>query len=596
MKASNYADQPDQKIHWRVFQIIWPYLLEYKTRIFWAVVCLVLSKVASVSGPFLLKHIVDAFSADAPVNVLVIPVALIIAYGFARFSMILMGEIRDTVFGRVTERAMRKIGLEVFRHLHYLDLEFHSERRTGGLSRDIDRGIQGISFLMRFFVFNIVPTLLEIAVVVALLFYNYGLSFACITLIAVLLYIVCSMLITDWRTDFVRQSARADSRASTICVESLLNYETVKYFTNEQYEEERYDEALKKWESAKRKERLSLLGLNTVQALIISVAMTLTMWLAALGVADNTMTIGDFVLINAFMMQLFLPLNFLGFVYREIRGSTANIENMFALLDVTSHINEVTNAPDLKISQGAVSFQSVSFGYGPDRPILKALDFTVPAGKQVAIVGASGAGKSTLVKLLFRFYDPNNGKILIDGQDVRNISLKSLRQAIGVVPQDTVLFNDSIFENIRYGNPQATDNEVMQAIKLAHLSDFIADLPDGVATLVGERGLKLSGGEKQRVTIARTILKQPPILVFDEATSSLDSQAERSIMAALNEISKDHTSVIIAHRLSTVVDADKILVLHQGTVVESGSHLELLGVNGRYARLWAAQLRDRSPA
>ena len=594
MIPSNYADNAEREIHWRVFKAIWPYLLEYRSRITLALFCLVLSKAASVSSPFLLKYIVDSLTLDVSSSLLVVPAALLLAYGFARFSMILLGEIRDTIFGRVTERAIRKIGLKVFRHVHGLDLDFHLDRRTGGLSSDIERGISGINFLMRFFVFNIIPTLLEIAFVISLLLYNYGPGFAVITIIAVTLYIGFSMVTTDWRTAFVREAAQADSKASTLRIESLLNYETVKYFTNEEYEAARYDKALQVWEQAKRKNRLSLLGLNTGQALIISVAMASMMWLAALGVADGSMTIGDFVLINAFVLQLFLPLNFLGFVYREIRGSTANIENMFALMSLSSKIHQPDDAPPLNITQGAISFNQVSFAFSSERPILKSLDLRVEPGTQVAIVGASGAGKSTLIKLLFRFYDSDQGHISIDGQDITAVNLESLRQAIGIVPQDTVLFNDTIFENIRYGNPNATDQQVHRAIELAHLDEFIAVLPEGSDTIVGERGLKLSGGEKQRVTIARTILKQPPILVFDEATSSLDSQSERSIMSALQEISKDHTSLIIAHRLSTVVNADKIVVLHQGAMVEQGTHDQLLDKKGRYFDLWTAQLRDQS--
>jgi ABC-type transport system involved in Fe-S cluster assembly fused permease/ATPase subunit len=594
MIPSNYADNAEREIHWRVFKAIWPYLLEYRSRITLALFCLVLSKAASVSSPFLLKYIVDSLTLDVSSSLLVVPAALLLAYGFARFSMILLGEIRDTIFGRVTERAIRKIGLKVFRHVHGLDLDFHLDRRTGGLSSDIERGISGINFLMRFFVFNIIPTLLEIAFVISLLLYNYGPGFAVITIIAVTLYIGFSMVTTDWRTAFVREAAQADSKASTLRIESLLNYETVKYFTNEEYEAARYDKALQVWEQAKRKNRLSLLGLNTGQALIISVAMASMMWLAALGVADGSMTIGDFVLINAFVLQLFLPLNFLGFVYREIRGSTANIENMFALMSLSSKIHQPDDAPPLNITQGAISFNQVSFAFSSERPILKSLDLRVEPGTQVAIVGASGAGKSTLIKLLFRFYDSDQGHISIDGQDITAVNLESLRQAIGIVPQDTVLFNDTIFENIRYGNPNATDQQVHRAIELAHLDEFIAVLPEGSDTMVGERGLKLSGGEKQRVTIARTILKQPPILVFDEATSSLDSQSERSIMSALQEISKDHTSLIIAHRLSTVVNADKIVVLHQGAMVEQGTHDQLLDKKGRYFDLWTAQLRDQS--
>ena len=591
MRSSDYAADAEKKINWKVFQIVWPYLLEYRSRIIIALAFLVLSKGASISGPFLLKNIVETLGDRGVSGLVMVPVALVIAYGFARFSMIMLGEIRDTIFGRVTERAMSKIGLLVFKHVHSLDLDFHLNRRTGGLSRDIERGINGISFLMRFFIFNIAPTLLEIALVIGILLFNYGVAFALITLTAVVLYIFFSTITTDWRTAFVREAARADSAASTISIDSLLNYETVKYFTNEEYEANRYDKSLHQWEKAKRKNRLSLLGLNAGQGLIISIAMTSMMWLAAQRVAQGSMTLGDFVLINAFMMQLFIPLNFLGFVYREIKGSMANIENMFALLDLKSGVKDSANAAELAVTKGAIHFNRVSFHYREDRAIIRDLSFTIEAGEKVAIVGASGAGKSTLVKLLFRFYDPNSGSIVIDGQDISQVSQLSLRKVIGIVPQDTVLFNQSIFENIRYGDPEASDEDVLQAIRLAHLEDFIAQLPEGSGTVVGERGLKLSGGEKQRVAIARTILKRPPILVFDEATSSLDSQSERSILSALKEISQGHTSMVIAHRLSTVIDADRIIVMDQGAMVEQGSHRKLLAQRGLYFDLWNAQLR-----
>ena len=591
MHSTNYADDPDKSINWKVFRLIYPFLVEHRKRVAIALLCLIASKAASVSAPFILKHIVDGLSNESALSLLMVPLSLLFAYGFARFSMILLGEIRDTIFGRVTERAMRNIGLKVFRHLHALDLEFHIQRRTGGLSRDIERGINGINFLMRFFVFNIVPTLLEIVFVIGLLFYNYGAAFAVIVLVAVASYILFSVSTTDWRTQFVRETARADSEANTVCVESLLNYETVKYFTNEDFEADRYDHSLATWESAKRKDRLSLLGLNTGQALIIAVGMISMMWLAAERVTDGVMTIGDFVLINAFMVQLFLPLNFLGFVYREIRGWTANIENMFSLLDLTSKTNDKIDAPDLKLTEGIVRFDQVSFSYHNNRPILEAFNCEMMPGEQTAIVGASGAGKSTLIKLLFRFYDAKSGHISIDAQDITQISMQTLRNVIGIVPQDAVLFNDSIFENIRYGNPEASEKDVMEVMKLAHLDEFISNLPDGIDTLVGERGLKLSGGEKQRVTIARTLLKRPSILVFDEATSSLDSKSEFLIASALKRISKSRTCIVIAHRLSTIVDADKIIVLKSGAIVEEGTHSQLLALQGHYHELWKIQDR-----
>ncbi|MGB2041331.1 MAG: ABCB family ABC transporter ATP-binding protein/permease [Porticoccaceae bacterium] len=593
MRHGDYGSDDQSKISWKVFAVIWPYLLEYRLRIVIAISCLVLSKAASVSGPFLLKHIVDGLSQDSSAGLLIVPMALIAAYGFARFSMIILGEIRDTVFGRVTERAMRRIGLQVFEHVHGLDLDFHLNRRTGGLARDIERGTNGISFLMRFFVFNIAPTLIEIGLVIGLLMYNYGIAFALITLVSVLLYIVFSMVTTDWRTRFVREANSADNEASTRAIDSLLNYETVKYFTNEEFEAQRYDQSLRRWEIARRKNRLSLLSLNAGQGLIITTAMTAMMMLAAFRVTEQTMTIGDFVLINAFMMQLFIPLNFLGFVYREIKGSMANIENMFALMDLQSKVPTDSNAPALQVRGGSVVFDNVSFEYQPQRPIINSVSFTIEPGQKVAIVGASGAGKSSLVKLLFRFYDPSSGSLRIDGQDISQVDLQSLRGAIGIVPQDTVLFNDSILENIRYGNPSSSESEVYRALELAHLKDFVDKLPEGANTKVGERGLKLSGGEKQRVAIARTILKRPPILVFDEATSSLDSKSERSILAALQEISEGHSSMVIAHRLSTIVDADKILVLEQGAIVEQGTHTELLKIGGHYTDLWTSQLRQR---
>ena len=557
--------------------------------------CLIAAKVASIGLPFVLKHAVDTLNTpDTEKALVLVPFALIAAYGLLRLANVLFGEIRDTLFGRVTERAMRRISLQVFEHLHRLDLDYHLNRQTGGLSRDIERGTSGISFLMRFLVFNIVPTLLEILAVVGVLFYNYGWSFAAIILVSVIGYIGFSVRATHWRTEFVRAVNQADSLSNTRAIDSLLNYETVKYFNNEDYEAKRYDVALADWETARRKNRLSLFALNGGQATIIAIAMTSMMAVAAYYVAQGTMTIGDFVLVNAFTMQIFMPLNFLGFVYREIRGALANIENLFTLLSKSPGVIDNQDAKPLVISKGNVRFENVSFGYGPDRQILHNVSFRVPAGNKVAIVGPSGAGKSTIIKLLFRFYNADSGEIYIDEQPVSRSTQASLRQAIGIVPQDTVLFNDSIFENIRYGNPSASDEEVYQAIEHAHLSAFINALPQGKDTKVGERGLKLSGGEKQRVAIARTILKGAPILLFDEATSSLDSQSEHAILSAFREIAVGHTSIVIAHRLSTIVDADSIIVIQDGRVVEQGNHALLLANNGPYYHLWNTQQKVNS--
>jgi ABC-type transport system involved in Fe-S cluster assembly fused permease/ATPase subunit len=590
MRPNRFPINDDTPINWRIFSQLWPYLTEFKLRVGLALLCLIAAKTASIYLPFILKHTVDKLNVDASANaVLLVPFGLVAAYGLLRLANVLFGEIRDTLFGRVTERAMRRLGLQVFRHLHNLDLDFHLNRQTGGLSRDIERGTSGISFLMRFLVFNIAPTLFEIAVVVGVLYYNYGISFALIILVSVVTYISFSVKATDWRTKYVREVNQADSSSSSRAIDSLLNYETVKYFNNEKYEANRYDLDLANWETARRKNRLSLFALNAGQASIIAIAMTSMMALAAYNVALGSMTIGDFVLINAFTMQIFMPLNFLGFVYREIRGSLANIENLFNLLDKRPNVPIDENAKDLMINHGKISFNQVQFSYRPDRTILHDVSFDILPGQKVAVVGESGSGKSTLVKLLFRFYDTKNGSISIDGQDISEVNQHSLRRAIGIVPQDTVLFNDTILENIRYGRPDASDDEVQQAIDLAHLRAFITSLPEGEKTPVGERGLKLSGGEKQRVAIARTILKRPPIMVFDEATSSLDSQSEQAILTALKEISQGHTSLVIAHRLSTIVDADKIVVMGNGRIVEQGSHRQLLDLNGAYKKLWHTQ-------
>jgi len=592
--AKNFNEGP---INWGIFKQLWPYLLEFKQRVALALLCLVAAKIASIGLPFILKHTVDELNSKSVTDtVILVPFALVAAYGLLRLANVLFGEVRDTLFGRVTERAMRRLGLRVFEHLHALDLDFHLNRQTGGLSRDMERGTSGVSFLMRFLVFNIVPTLFEIAAVIGVLFYNYGFSFALIILLSVAAYVGFSIKATDWRTQYVREANQADSSSSSRAIDSLLNYETVKYFNNEQYEATRYDQELANWETARRKNRLSLFALNGGQAAIIALSMTSMMALAAYQVAHGTMTIGDFVLINAFTMQIFMPLNFLGFVYREIRSSLANIENLFNLLAKAPKVDSPSDAPLLAISRGRIEFKQVAFHYRPDRPILKDINFVIEPGQKVAVVGESGAGKSTLVKLLFRFYDVSSGGIYIDGQNIRDVQQHTLRKAVGIVPQDTVLFNDSLLENIRYGRPEAHDEEVQEAIKLAHLSEFIQSLPDGVNTQVGERGLKLSGGEKQRVAIARTILKRPPIMVFDEATSSLDSQSEQAILQALREIASGHSSLVIAHRLSTIVDAYNIVLMHQGAIVEQGNHQQLLALNGAYAQLWHTQQKSQKRA
>ena len=592
MRHGHHVVEPGTGMKWHVLKLLWPYFLEFRTRVLLAIACLLLAKFASISIPFFLKDIVDTLDSADTNTLVVVPLGLVAAYGAVRFLNVLLNEFRDTLFGRVTERTIRRISLQTFQHLHRMDLDFHLDRKTGGLSRDLERGTTGINFLMRFMVFNIVPTLVEVLLVVGLLFYNYGIAFAAITLISVILYVAYSIMATEWRTRYLREVNEADSATHSRAVDSLLNYETVKYFTNENYEAERYDQELATWEKAKRKNRLTLFALNSGQAMIIAVAMTSMLALAATRTASGSMTIGDFVLINAFMMQLFIPLNFLGFVYREIKGSLANIEKMFDLLKRKPNINDREGASTLNVNQGAITFNNVSFQYQKQRSILTDISFAVDAGSKVAVVGESGSGKSTLVKLLFRFYDPSQGSISIDGHDIINVTQDSLRRAIGIVPQDTVLFNNSILENVRYGRTSASDDEVANAIRMAHLDRFIQDLPEGTATIVGERGLKLSGGEKQRVAIARAILKRPPILVFDEATSSLDSKSEQAILKAMKEITEGYTSLVIAHRLSTIIDADKIIVLDRGRVVEQGSHTELLATNGTYAKLWRIQQEE----
>ncbi|MBL4671309.1 MAG: ABC transporter ATP-binding protein/permease [Arenicella sp.] len=582
-------------VDWSSLKELIPFMTEFKGRIALALLCLVGAKMASVGLPFILKYVVDQLNGDTTEQLqalIIVPIALLVAYGVVRFANVLFGELRDTIFGRVTERAMRRVGHKVFQHLHSLDLAYHLNRRTGGVSRDIERGVSGISFLMRFMIFNIVPTFVEIGMIMVLLFWNYSVWYAVIVLVSVVAYVGFSVVATEWRTDTIRQMNRAESKSSTRSVDSLLNFETVKYFNNEDYEADRYDENLADWEAARRKNRLTLFGLNGGQSLIISAAATASMVLAAHHVSQGIMTIGDFVLINALMMQIFIPLNFLGFVYREMKGSLANIDAMFALLRVESSVKDLPSAPTMSVAEGAIEFNAVSFAYHPERPILKGVSFKVAPKQKVAIVGGSGSGKSTIMKLLFRFYDVSSGSIIIDGQDTSMVSQKSLRQAISVVPQDTVLFNASIFENIQYGNVDASEEQVWAAISMAYLDDFIKQLPEGAETQVGERGFKLSGGEKQRVAIARAILKQPKIMIFDEATSSLDSRAEQRILQAMERVRGDYTSVVIAHRLSTIVDSDLILVLEKGQIAEQGTHAQLLALNGLYASAWKLQNSD----
>jgi ATP-binding cassette subfamily B protein len=540
----------------------------------------------------LLKALVDGLDTNADQLALQAVLLLVLAYGVARLSNTLFGELRDTLFGRVTEKAMHRIGLQTFRHVHSLDIDYHLNRRTGGLARDIERGTNGISFLLRFFIFNIAPTLFEIAMVAILLFINYGAEYAGVIVVAVFLYGSFSFRATRWRTQYVREVNAADSESNTRAVDSLLNYETVKYFNNEAYEAERYDASLDVWEQARRKNRLSLFALNGGQAIIIAASQTLMLGMAAVSVNSGAMTLGDFILVNQFMLQLFMPLGFLGFVYREIKGAMANIERLFGVLEETPSLQVAPTDKALSVTAGQIRFADVGFAYAPGNPVLKQFNMEIAGGETVALVGASGAGKSTLSKLLFRFYDPTEGAVEIDGTDIRSVSLNSVRRAIAVVPQDCVLFNDTLRENIRYGRPTATDEEVEQAIEAAFLGDVIERLPDGLESVVGERGLKLSGGERQRVSIARAVLKDAPILVFDEATSSLDSHSEQAVMSAFRALAGRHTALVIAHRLSTVVDADRIVVIEHGAVVEEGTHQALLEAEGKYAKLWRIQ-RER---
>ena len=575
---------------WRVVPMLLPYLWEFKWRVVVALIFLTTAKLANVGVPLVLKEVVD--SLDASRAVLVLPLALLLAYGVLRLSTTLFAELRDVVFVRVTQRAIRRIALTVFGHLHSLSLRFHLERQTGGVSRDIERGTRGISTLLSYMLFSIIPVILEFALVAVVLFAKFDWRFVAVTFVAIALYILFTVLITEWRMEIRRRANELDSKANTRAIDSLLNYETVKYFNNEAYEARRYDENLRMYEAAAVKNEASLGLLNIGQSFIIAIAVTVLMILAAEGVVGGTLTLGDLVLINGLLIQLYIPLNFLGMVYREIKQALIDMDRMFRLLEENREIEDRPDAVPLPGGPAEIRFEHVDFRYEPQRQILHDVTFEVPAGSKVAVVGASGSGKSTLARLLFRFYDVSDGRIVVNGIDTRDVQQSSLRAAIGIVPQDTVLFNDTIYYNIQYGRPDATLDEVHAAAQAAHIHHFIIGLPEKYETRVGERGLKLSGGEKQRVAIARALLKQPRILIFDEATSALDSKSEQAIQAELDRIAHGHTTLVIAHRLSTIMDADQILVMEHGRIVERGTHQALLAQGGVYAQMWALQQQE----
>jgi ATP-binding cassette subfamily B protein len=593
--ASSSAPPPTdpnaKRNDWATLGTLLPYLWVYKWRVLAALICLVGAKMANVGVPLVLKKLIDSLtiSPSDPHALLVLPLGALVAYGALRFSTTLFTELREFLFARVTQRAVRTIALKVFRHLHALSLRFHLNRQTGGMTRDIERGTRGVSSLVSYSLFSILPTLVEITLVLSYLALHYDKWFSIITAAALTTYIAFTVIVTEWRTHFRRTMNELDSKANTKAIDSLINYETVKYFGNEDYEAKRYDEGLQSYERAAVRSQTSLSFLNSGQSLIIAAAVTAILWRATQGVIDKTMTLGDLVLVNSFMIQLYIPLNFLGVIYREIKQSLADMERLFGLLEQN---REVADSPDAKplITHGAkVEFSHVEFSYDPKRQILFDVDFAIPAGTTTAVVGHSGSGKSTLSRLLFRFYDVQGGAIRIDGQDLRTVTQDSLRHAIGIVPQDTVLFNDTIEYNIAYGRPGASREAIIAAARAASIHDFIESLPDGYATMVGERGLKLSGGEKQRVAIARTLLKNPAILIFDEATSALDSRSEQAIQAQLKEIAKERTTLVIAHRLSTIADAHQILVLDHGRIVERGTHASLIAANGLYKQMWDRQ-------
>ena len=594
---SGAESKPSQGSDWKVIRDLIPYLLEYKFRVAIALACLVAAKVTNLGIPILLKRLIDNLNVrlDSPQALLVVPVGLILAYGLLRMSASLFAELREFLFARVTQNAVRKVALQVFEHLHSLALSFHLARQTGGVSRDIERGTRGIQSLISYSLYSILPTLVEFILVLGYLAYSYNIWFAAITLSALVLYIVFTVVVTEWRTHFRKTMNDMDSKANQKAIDSLLNFETVKYFGNEAFEASRYDKNLVRYQVAAVKSQKSLAILNFGQQTIIAIGLVLILWRATLGVVDGTMTLGDLVLVNTLMIQLYIPLNFLGVIYREIKQSLTDMERMFSLLNTDKEIADSPNAKPLHIENYGhgpdVRFENVSFHYDAKREILHDVSFNIPAGTITAVVGQSGAGKSTLVRLLFRFYDVQSGKILIDGQNIQDVTQASLRKAIGIVPQDTVLFNDTIGYNIAYGDPSASIEEVQEAARAAQIDGFIKRLPDGYDTQVGERGLKLSGGEKQRVAIARTLLKKPAMLIFDEATSALDSKTERAFQEELLSLAKNRTTLIIAHRLSTIIHADQILVMEHGQIVERGTHLEMLAAQGKYAEMWQMQER-----
>jgi len=583
--------KPDIRTLGKLLPYIWPSNLpQVRVRVVLAFASLIIAKGATLAVPLLFKGAIDALSSNHQ-EMVTLPIVLIISYGIARFLSSLFAEVRDSIFATVAQRAIRQVGLSVFQHLHNLGLRYHLERQTGGLSRAIERGTKGIESLLQFLTFNIIPTFIEILLVSVALWVLYDYRFALITLLTMIAYVVFTLTITEWRIGFVRTMNATDSEAHTKAIDSLLNFETVKYFSNEAHEAFRFDSALKRYEAAAIKSKLSLSFLNIGQAVIISIGLVAVMLLAGKAVIFQEMTVGDFAAVNTYLLQLYIPLFTLGFAYREVKLAMVSMEEMFDLLNVPEEIQDQPDALPLKISGSEIVFDNVSFAYGSNRPILKHISFSVPAGKTVAIVGSSGAGKSTIGRLLFRFYDVTEGGITIDGQDIRNVLQDSLRSAIGVVPQDTVLFNDTIEYNIRYGNPAATHEQIEDASRHARIHTFIKSLPEKYATRVGERGLKLSGGEKQRVAIARTLLKAPKIFLFDEATSALDTHTEKQIQASIQELSANHTTIIIAHRLSTIIDADEILVLDHGEIVERGKHKDLLAAGGLYTTMWQRQVR-----